>query len=114
MLGFARFLGQIVLVTPWMKTGSLSQHISRGLLSPLQTCIELAVAVEYIHASGIVHGDIKPDNVLVIDQGQVQLADFGSAMSTLATTLNFTRTSSFNFTTTFAIGFPLSETMNVC
>ncbi|CAE6523190.1 unnamed protein product [Rhizoctonia solani] len=103
MLGFARFRGQIALVTPWMGAGSLNQHISRGmLLPPLQTCIQLATAVEYLHTHGIVHGDIKPDNVLVTEQGQVQLADFGSAISTLATALNFTTTNSFNFTTRFA------------
>ncbi|CAE6449607.1 unnamed protein product [Rhizoctonia solani] len=110
MLGFARFRGQIALVTPWMKAGSLNQRILRGLLfSPLQTCIQLTTAVEHLHTNGIVHGDIKPDNVLVTDQGQVQLADFGSAISTLATALNFTQTNSFNFTTRFAAPEVLKE-----
>ncbi|EUC63329.1 tyrosine kinase catalytic domain protein, partial [Rhizoctonia solani AG-3 Rhs1AP] len=110
MLGFAHFRGQIALVTPWMKAGSLNQRILRGLLlSPLQTCIQLATAVEYLHTNGIVHGDIKPDNVLMTDEEQVQLADFGSAISTLATALNFTRTNSFNFTTRFAAPEVLKE-----
>ncbi|KAG8692891.1 hypothetical protein FRC11_003298, partial [Ceratobasidium sp. 423] len=109
MLGFVHFQGQIALVTPWIKDGPLSQHILRGSLPPLQTCIQLAMAIEYLHAKGIVHGDIKPDNVLVTDQEQVQLADFGSAISTLATTLNFTRTSSFNFTIRFAAPEVLKE-----
>ncbi|KDN41733.1 hypothetical protein RSAG8_07264, partial [Rhizoctonia solani AG-8 WAC10335] len=90
-----------------MKAGSLNQRILRGLLlSPLQT---LTTAVEHLHTNGTVHGDIKPDNVLMTDQGPLQLADFGSATSTLATALNFTRTNSFNFTTRFAAPEVLNE-----
>ncbi|CAE7116449.1 unnamed protein product [Rhizoctonia solani] len=128
MLGFAHFRGQIALISPWMDAGSLKQHTLDGsLVLPLQTCIQLAIAVEYLHTNGTVHGDIKPvtssplaptfvvaearsqDNVLLTDQGHVQLADFGSAISTLATTLNFTQTSSFHFTTRFAAPEVLKE-----
>ncbi|CAE6458966.1 unnamed protein product [Rhizoctonia solani] len=49
------------------------------------------------------------DNVLMTDHGEVQLADFGSAIITLATTLNFTRTNSFHFTTRFAAPEVLQE-----
>ncbi|EUC63326.1 tyrosine kinase domain protein [Rhizoctonia solani AG-3 Rhs1AP] len=109
MLGFAHFRGQIALITPWRQAGSLKQNISRSSLLSLQTCIQLAAAIEYLHTNGIVHGDIKPDNALVTDQGQVQLADFGSAMLTVATALSFTRTNSFNFTTRFAAPEVLNE-----
>jgi tRNA A-37 threonylcarbamoyl transferase component Bud32/tetratricopeptide (TPR) repeat protein len=35
------------------------------------------------HAAGIVHGDIKPDNILVGDDGRPRIADFGLARETL-------------------------------
>ena len=38
---------------------------------------ELASAVDYIHAQGIVHRDIKPGNVLLAADGRVVLSDFG-------------------------------------
>ena len=37
---------------------------------------ELGCAVRYIHQQGIVHRDIKPDNVLLDSDGHVHLADF--------------------------------------
>lgn len=41
---------------------------------------QLADALAYLHGSGIVHGDVKPGNVLVpVDGSQVRLVDFGVA-----------------------------------
>jgi hypothetical protein len=39
--------------------------------------LELAEALAALHAEGWVHGDVKPGNVLLMEDGSVRLADFG-------------------------------------
>jgi serine/threonine protein kinase len=40
---------------------------------------EICTAVNYLHSLDIMHGDIKPGNILLGPSGQVKLADFGCA-----------------------------------
>lgn len=50
---------------------------------------EVTLALEYIHKHGIVHRDIKPDNMLISNQGHVKLTDFGLTRITRERKLNF-------------------------
>lgn len=38
---------------------------------------ELAVALKHVHEAGIIHRDVKAANILITEQGQLQLCDFG-------------------------------------
>jgi hypothetical protein len=61
---------------------TLEQFIEHNRPGPDQAArlvAELARAVAYLHARGIIHQDIKPRNVLVDDQGRPRLIDFGLA-----------------------------------
>ncbi|CAE6418237.1 unnamed protein product [Rhizoctonia solani] len=93
-LGFAFFEGFILLVSPWMRNGSLTDHLSCSKPGArLHFCLEIVSTVEYLHGKGIVHGDLKADNVLVSDAGRTQLVDFGSTTLADYLTLWFSRTS---------------------
>ncbi len=40
---------------------------------------QVVTALEYIHSQNIVYGDLKPDNIVVREEGIITLLDFGSA-----------------------------------
>lgn len=69
------------LVVDLMSGGDLRFHISRKTFKEEAVrfwIAELGCALEYIHGQGIVHRDVKPDNVLLDFDGHVHLADFVS------------------------------------
>ena len=71
------------MVLEMLSGGSLRGMLDRGtLLSPAQAAWvarDVASALEYAHARGIVHRDIKPANLLFDEHGIVRVADFGLA-----------------------------------
>ncbi|KAI3596949.1 agc yank protein kinase [Moniliophthora roreri] len=56
------------------RTGSLSEELVRFYVA------QLSLALEYLHSQGIVHRDIKPDNILLDAQGNAHLTDFNVAI----------------------------------
>ncbi|KAL7751143.1 positive regulation of sphingomyelin catabolic process [Sorochytrium milnesiophthora] len=68
-----------------IQAGSLrgySQQMKRSVPPSLllDLTLEMIQAVQSIHAAGIIHRDIKPDNFLVSLTGHIKLADFGLAI----------------------------------
>src|SRR5690348_5276500 len=82
--------GKLYLVMPWIRDGTLSQLLrERGGLLPVEEAIPLFVqlcqAVQHAHERGIIHRDIKPQNVLVQHGQNIFLADFGIALDSTQT-----------------------------
>jgi tRNA A-37 threonylcarbamoyl transferase component Bud32/tetratricopeptide (TPR) repeat protein len=70
------------LVMPYLRGGSLRSVLRRGALtdeSVLRVVGDVAAALMSAHAQGIIHCDLKPDNILLDEHGRAYLADFGIA-----------------------------------
>lgn len=74
--------GLYFIVMPFIEGRTLKEVINRQpleLRSALSIAIQVADAIASAHARGIVHRDIKPTNIVVSDQGQIKVLDFGLA-----------------------------------
>lgn len=65
---------------------TLRNEIDQNGLIPLDRAIEVATsilsALEYAHQHGVIHRDIKPDNIQLLADGRIKLTDFGIARLT--------------------------------
>jgi serine/threonine-protein kinase len=71
------------IIMQWVEGKSLEALFSQETEIPptqiLQICITLAEVLEYIHERGVVHRDIKPNNILFDERGNPILIDFDIA-----------------------------------
>lgn len=76
------------IVLEYVAGESLNRLLAREkklpLAKALQLAEEIAGALDYAHAQGVVHRDIKPGNILVTEGGHAKIADFGIAKLNLA------------------------------
>jgi serine/threonine-protein kinase len=74
--------GYSYIVMPFVPGRTLKQVIGEqplAALSALSIALQVADAIAAAHARGIIHRDIKPNNIIVNDEGQVKVLDFGLA-----------------------------------
>ena len=74
--------GRKFIATEFVEGETLRELVATGklaLASTLDIAIQVASALEKAHSVGIVHRDIKPDNIMVRPDGLVKVLDFGVA-----------------------------------
>ena len=85
---FGQYLGSLFLVMPVVEGTTLRKLTEKGNLhlgEVLEIAAQSAEALDYSHARGVVHRDIKPDNIMVALESEpmrVRLMDFGLARDT--------------------------------
>jgi serine/threonine protein kinase len=74
--------GFTFIVMPFIKTGTLADAIDEHplpLAQIIRVITQVGDALDYAHARGLVHRDVKPSNILIDERGNCLLADFGIA-----------------------------------
>ncbi|PVG00057.1 kinase-like protein [Serendipita vermifera] len=100
LFGFASDFSNLdALVSPWMKNGSAPAYIKANRCNwndRLKLFGDVVAGLKYLHhfSPPIIHGDLKPANVLISDTGDACLCDFGLAR------VIYTGSGSSGFTTT--------------
>lgn len=73
------------VVMEYVKGVSLDRHQNANTLLPIHTVLSLieqmADALQYIASQGVVHRDVKPENILLMPSGMAKLTDFGCAIT---------------------------------
>ena len=91
--GVGSYNGIPYLVMEYVEGQTLKTLIEKNGALPIRTAIgitcQILDALSAAHAHGIIHRDVKPQNVIVTDKGRVKLADFGIAREAKASTVTF-------------------------
>lgn len=71
------------VVTEFLEGATLAERLGQEHILPEATALHLAsqvsAALHYLHEHGVIHGDVKPGNVMLCTDGSLRLIDFGMA-----------------------------------
>jgi eukaryotic-like serine/threonine-protein kinase len=70
------------LVMEYIEGQPLDKHLEKGSIPFARACGwagNVATALAVAHRKGVIHGDVKPANILITEDGRVKLTDFGMA-----------------------------------
>jgi serine/threonine protein kinase len=74
---------QHYIVMEYLKGKSFAQMLTSrqkfSLPLLLRQMVQICIALDFAHESGVIHRDIKPDNIVVLEDGTIKVTDFGIA-----------------------------------
>ncbi len=94
VLDFGVERGTPFLVMEYASRGNLEQYFPQGVALPVRTILpfvlQMASGLQHVHNQGLIHCDVKPENMLLGPQHELWLSDFGIALtSTVARNKQF-------------------------
>ncbi len=79
VIDYGEYEGAPYLVMEYLGGGTLKDRLGKPIpwRNAVQMVIPIAQALEYVHARNIINRDVKPSNILMSEDGQPMLTDFG-------------------------------------
>ncbi|KAJ6582052.1 kinase-like domain-containing protein, partial [Mycena capillaripes] len=67
------------IVSPWCELGNISHYLRAGNRLPNveKSLDQLASGIRYLHSENIIHGDLTGNNILLTDEYDLRICDFG-------------------------------------
>jgi len=66
------------LVSPYYRNGNIMSYVKvQPAVDKVELLAQVALGLSYLHSLAIVHGDLKGSNILINDQGEANITDFG-------------------------------------
>ncbi len=86
VFSFAEDAGRTFMAMEYLDGGTLRSEIDTKGSLPVDRAVEIATAVleglGHAHSKGVIHRDIKPDNIQILANGSIKITDFGIARLT--------------------------------
>ncbi|KAJ7670959.1 kinase-like domain-containing protein [Mycena rosella] len=90
---------RLCLVSPWMENGQIRMFLKKEPYDTdqlLSLILDVALGLEHLHENGVVHSDLKGDNIFITPSGRACIADFGlSSIITPISSIQFTNSSRY-------------------
>ena len=83
ILDYGEYQGSPYIVMPFLRGGTLQDRLTEGTLSAVEGARlseQISAALAHAHAHDVIHRDVKTSNILLDDEGNALLSDFGFAL----------------------------------
>jgi serine/threonine-protein kinase len=98
--------GEPFIVMEYLEGHTLAEVLKAQGRLPLERSTDIALqigdALDYAHQHGVIHRDVNPSNIILLENGQVKVTDFGLAKLVSATSSDASQSGAFHGTLDYA------------